>query len=221
MMSHHVLEGDSIDFHYGSHSVLVGAYIKCETGKVTGLLGRNGAGKSTLFNILFGTASPGGGSVKWNSKYITSAFQKRGLVSYMPQFASIPTHLTFKELLTLFDCDGNQVERVLCHEVVKKHFNTRFFKLSTGERKLLEALLFLHSRSHFVLLDEPFSFLSPLQVEQLLPVIRSQAQVKGILLTDHRYQQVIDSSDTVLLLKNGSVNLIQGIGDLKHAGYAR
>tara|TARA_R110000744_G_scaffold20621_2_gene54092 strand:- start:303 stop:440 length:138 start_codon:yes stop_codon:yes gene_type:complete len=43
--------------------------------------------------------------------------------------------------------------------------------------------------------------------------------VKGILLTDHRYQQVIDSSDTVLLLKNGSVHPIQGIEDLKYAGY--
>ncbi|WOK08889.1 ABC transporter ATP-binding protein [Imperialibacter roseus] len=221
MTQHHVLEGDSIDFRYGDHSVLTGVYIKCETGKVTGLLGRNGTGKSTLFNILFGTASPGGGSVRWNSKYVRSAFRKNGLVSYMPQFPSIPGHLSFKKLLKLFGYDDDQVEEVLSYHLVKKHFTTRISNLSTGERKLLEALLLLHSRSHFVLLDEPFSFLSPLQVEQLLPVVRSQARTKGILLTDHRYQQVIDSSDTVLLLKNGSVHPIQGIDGLKSLGYIR
>jgi ABC-type multidrug transport system ATPase subunit len=221
MTQQHVLEGDSIDFHYGSHSVLTGVYIKCETGKVTGLLGRNGAGKSTLFNILFGAASPGSGSVRWNSKYVRNAFQKSGLISYMPQFPSIPGRLSFKKLLALFDYDGDQIEEVFGHHLVKKHFNVPLSRLSTGERKFLEALLLLHCRSHFVLLDEPFSFLSPLQVEQLLPVIRSQARMKGVLLTDHRYQEVIDVSDTVLLLRNGSVNRIQGIDDLRYAGYVR
>jgi ABC-type multidrug transport system ATPase subunit len=215
----HVLEGDSIDFRYGDRSVLAGVYIKCETGRITGLLGRNGAGKSTLFNILFGTANPGGGSVRWNSKYIKTAFLKPGLVSYMPQFPSIPPHLTFKKLLQLVDYDGYQVAQVLSHELVKKCFATRFGNLSTGERKFLEALLFLYSRKNFVLLDEPFSFLSPLQIEQLIPVIQKQSKQKGILLTDHRYQYVIDVSDEVLLLKGGFIRPVQGIEGLKDAGY--
>lgn len=214
-----ILEGDSIDFAYGTKKVLSGIYLPCATGKVTGLLGRNGAGKSTLLNILFGTTKPDNGSVRWNSSYIKKPFAVPGLINYMPQHPCIPGHLTIKKLLQIAPIVRHRIDTFLNNSIVSRHFTTPFNELSTGERKLLEALLFLHMDNKFVLLDEPFSFLSPLQIDLLLPIIRQQTENKGVLLTDHRYEFVLNISDEVLLLKNMTLLQIKNRQDLAHAGY--
>jgi ABC-type cobalamin/Fe3+-siderophores transport system ATPase subunit len=48
----HKLEAESIQLEFGSRQILSSIYLKCETGKITGLLGRNGAGKSCLMKIM-------------------------------------------------------------------------------------------------------------------------------------------------------------------------
>ena len=51
----HVLEADGIQLEFNGRKVLSDVYLKCETAKITGLLGRNGQGKSCLMNIIYGS----------------------------------------------------------------------------------------------------------------------------------------------------------------------
>ena len=53
----HTLEVDSIQLAFNNRRILSDIYLKCETGKITGLLGRNGQGKSCLMKIIYGTLS--------------------------------------------------------------------------------------------------------------------------------------------------------------------
>ncbi len=50
----HRLEADSIQLEFDGRKILSSIYLKCETGKITGLLGRNGQGKSCLMKIIYG-----------------------------------------------------------------------------------------------------------------------------------------------------------------------
>ena len=51
----HKLEADGIQLAFDERNILTDIYIKCQTGKITGLLGRNGQGKSCLMEIIYGT----------------------------------------------------------------------------------------------------------------------------------------------------------------------
>ncbi|HZI00856.1 MAG TPA: ATP-binding cassette domain-containing protein, partial [Flavisolibacter sp.] len=51
----HTLEVDSIQLNFGEIKILSDIYIKCETGSITGLLGRNGQGKSCLMRVIHGS----------------------------------------------------------------------------------------------------------------------------------------------------------------------
>ena len=86
--------------------------------------------------------------------------------------------------------------------------NQRMGQLSGGERRFLEALMILLSPVQFVLLDEPFSHLSPIYVEQLKTIIQEQKSQKGVLITDHLYRDVLEIADQTYLLQNGATYLL-------------
>lgn len=222
MKDTHTLEGDSIHFSFGQRKILSGVYIQLQTGQVTGLLGRNGSGKSTLLNVLFGELRSADGTVRWNAGYVRKPYLVRDLVAYMPQKPCFPERLTFNKALSLFGADTEQVaEAVEACGVTSRVATQPLGQLSLGERKLLEVLLFLNCRHRFLLLDEPFSFLSPVQVQMLKPLIAATAKQKGILVTDHRYEEVLDLSHKIYLLREASLWPITSRKDLSQHGYIR
>ncbi|MBC8984356.1 ATP-binding cassette domain-containing protein [Pedobacter sp. N36a] len=75
----HQLEIDSVSLQFGSRTILSDVYLKCETGKITGLLGRNGTGKSSLMNLIFGTLVPGNKSVRFDGQAVPKAYQHHEL----------------------------------------------------------------------------------------------------------------------------------------------
>jgi len=98
--------------------------------------------------------------------------------------------------------------------------NQKIESLSGGNVRLLETLILLFSEAKFLLLDEPFTGLSPIMVENLLLVIKSESKNKGIIISDHLYQNVLEISDRLMLLDEGRIKEIEGIDDLIRNGYA-
>lgn len=78
------LEADSILLEYGLRKILSDVYIKCETKKITGLLGRNGEGKTSLMNIIYGSLKPENQFVQINKKPISQPFRYPESVMYLP-----------------------------------------------------------------------------------------------------------------------------------------
>ena len=101
----HILEVDSIELEFNSRKILSDIYLKCETGKITGLLGRNGEGKTCLMNIISGSLEPQSKSVRFDSKMIFNTISKPELVLYLPQFNFIPKFLTLKKIFTDINLD--------------------------------------------------------------------------------------------------------------------
>ena len=76
-------------------------------------------------------------------------------------------------------------------------------------------------RTPFCILDEPFSFLAPVAVERIQDLIRRQKSSKGIILSDHNYNALLEVSDEVLLLSDGYVHQVRDRSDLVRYGYCR
>lgn len=97
----------------------------------------------------------------------------------------------------------------------------RMKTFSTGERRMIEVYAVLASDSKFCLLDEPFSFMMPLHVQKMKEVIRREKKRKGIVITNHYFDDVIDISDELFILRSGKTWRVNGREDLELLGYIR
>lgn len=202
-----ILEIDSVELSFKSRRVLQNVYLKLSVGQVTAILGRNGCGKSCLLQVLFGTLEAQNKSVRWNGQYLESPYKKTAIIRYLPQYPFTPNALKIQDAFRLYQSDFEQLVSQ-CPNLAR-YYKTPFGLLSGGERRFIETALVLFSKTQFVLLDEPFSFLSPIYVAILQQMMAQQQQHKGILLTDHLYREVLKIADQTYLLQNGVTTLLK------------
>ena len=100
----HKLEADSIQLEFGGRKILSDIFVKCETGKITGLLGRNGEGKSCLMKIIYGSLKCDK-SVRFDDISQFEAFKRPDLLLYLPQVNFIPKGLSLKRIFKDFELD--------------------------------------------------------------------------------------------------------------------
>jgi len=207
---------DSVNQSFVDREVLSSVYISCEVGEVVGLLGRNGSGKSTLLKIIFGSIKANFKYLNINNKVYSKGYLSKNL-SYLPQDSFIPRQINVSQAINLF-CKKYQTE-LLQIKFVTDHLNSRFYNLSGGECRFLECLLMIYSDAQYVLLDEPFSQLSPLWVEELKQHINKAKNCKGFIITDHYYKSILDVADRIVLLHNRCNYTIKNEDDLVLHGY--
>ena len=86
---------------------------------------------------------------------------------------------------------------------------------------MVELYIIVTSNAQFVMLDEPFTHLSPVLIEQVKELLVEAKAKKGLLISDHIYRQVIGVSDNLYVLTNGKIHLTKTEADLERLGYAR
>lgn len=214
----HILEADSIQFGIEGRRILSDVYIKCETGKVVGLLGRNGQGKSSLMKIIYGSLKCER-SVRMDNLHQKQRFYQPEILRYLPQFNFIPKSLSLNRIFHDFELEYSHFQN-LFPEFKGKH-QSSINNMSGGERRLIELYVIVSSKTKFVILDEPFTHLNPLQIEKVKELLLKEKLNKGILVTDHMFKHVIDISDNIYVLKNGKIHLTKGLADIEMHGYVR
>lgn len=212
-----LLAFDSIELAFHDRQILSSIAMKCETGEVVGLLGRNGSGKSCLLQIVFGSMTPQYKSVRVDHRTISSPLFTTGFINYLPQTSLIPTDLRIANAVSFF---GVQPEAIAEHfPPVEQGMTLKPNQCSGGSLRLLETLLVLLSPAPFCLLDEPFSGLMPVHVEQLKRIIAIRKKEKGIIITDHLYRHITDVADRLAVLSNGKTYQVSSQTDLIRYGY--
>jgi len=211
------LEADGIEFSYGDKKILHSIYISLETGKVTGLLGRNGSGKSTLLQVMYGFITTETQSVRIQGKKLDNV-KKIKNIAYLPQYHFVPGNLKLKTILNDFNLELSELEDFSNQ---KMNLNMGFENLSGGQKRILEIFLILKSDKKFIILDEPFSYLSPILVDKIIKKVQEEKVNKAILITDHLYKHVLDISDELYLIQNGCTRKIKEKEELVQFGYLR
>lgn len=209
------LQVDSVQFHYpGKDDLLTGGFLRLKVGEITGLLGRNGTGKTTFMKIVFGALSAQHAYIRINGKKFRKAFSSKE-VCYLPQDSFLPTAFTVIKAIRFMLSDENSRERVTSDEIIQKILNNKIADISTGERRYLEILLLIEQPASFILLDEPFSGISPILKERVQHLILSKSAKKGFLISDHDYLNVLEICHKIMLLENGGCRMISKKEDLE------
>jgi ABC-type multidrug transport system ATPase subunit len=214
----HVLEVDSVQKRYDIQSILTDVYLKCETNDIIGLLGRNGSGKSTLLKIIFGIETADFKFVRIDGVVKTRTSDLFAEISYLSQDNFIPNHFTVAKAISL-TLEKSKIDAFYQDEAIQALRTKKISHLSGGELRYLEIKLVLGSASKFVLLDEPYNGLSPLMVEKVNLLLQQHAAQKGIIITDHNYENVIAIATKLILMKEGKAHHLSNKKELIEKGY--
>ena len=208
---------DSVHLEFDKLQVLQSAFITSQTGRVTGVLGRNGCGKSCLFKCIMGGIKPQNIFVRFNDEPETDYAHIGNRVKYLPQNVFMPVNMTLGEA---FDLYGVDYDGLVAFDN-KFHIYQRMTsgQLSGGEVRIAEMYMVLNSEAEFCILDEPFSNVAPKYVEMMQQLIQQHKVTKGIIISDHMYEQVMDITDDLFLLRDGYTFPIKCREDLIHHGY--
>lgn len=212
-----LLETQGLVKRYSGRTVVNDVNITVGQRSIVGLLGRNGAGKTTSFRMTIGMIIPDGGQVFFEGHDVTKMpMYKRARLGmgYLSQEPSVFQRLSVKEnLMAILETmaigkaerkrrAGDLIERFGLGEVVKSQ--ARF--LSGGERRKLEIARAMVTNPSLILLDEPFSGVDPIAVEELQAEIRRLvASGVSILITDHNVERTLEVADKAYILDHGKV----------------
>jgi len=214
----HILEVDSIRKHFDYKLVISDVYLKCVSNDIIALLGRNGSGKSTLLRIIFGIVSAENKYIRIDGIVKNKTASLLDEISYLHQESFIPSHLSVKKAIFL----SISFEKRICFledSLIQSILSKKISYLSSGELRYLEIKLVLFNSSKFVLLDEPYNGLSPIMIEKVNQLIKDNSLKKGIVITDHNYENVIRISTQLLLMKDGKIHAIKDKNELVEKGY--
>jgi len=214
-----LLETKGLVKRYSGRAVVNQVDISIEQRNIVGLLGRNGAGKTTSFRMIMGMVTPDEGGVTFDGTDITKLpmYKRARLgIGYLSQEPSIFQRLSVRDNLyaileTMSITKGERdkradmlIGRFGLREVAESH--GRF--LSGGERRKLEIARAMITEPSLILLDEPFSGVDPIAVEELQHEIkRLEASGVSILITDHNVERTLEVVDKAYIIDHGKVLL--------------
>src|SRR5579872_1701352 len=202
---------------YRSRKVVDDVSMWLQQGEVVGLLGPNGAGKTTSFYMIVGLISPDSGSVLLDEKDITPLpmYQRaRNGISYLPQEASVFRKLSVEDnlmaILQTLPFSGRErrerMNRLIEQLGLERVRQSKGYMLSGGERRRVEIARSLVIEPSFLLLDEPFSGIDPIQVLELQKIIFDLKRSGiGILVTDHNVRETLAVTDRAYIINNGRI----------------
>ncbi len=211
------LETVEIAKSYRGRRVVDDVSLTVRRGEIVGLLGPNGAGKTTSFYMVVGLISPDSGKVLLDGKDVTSVpmYQRANLgVSYLPQEASVFRKLSVEDnlmaILQTRRMTGRERREKMNHLIEDMGLETvrrsKGYVLSGGERRRVEIARSLAIDPGFLLLDEPFSGIDPIQVLELQRIILDLKKSGiGILVTDHNVRETLSVVDRAYIINDGKI----------------
>ncbi len=212
-----LLETKGLVKQYSGRTVVDGVSITVHEREIVGLLGRNGAGKTTTFRMTIGMITPDGGAVVFEGRDISKMpmYQRARLgMGYLSQEPSVFQRLTVErnllailETMSLTRRDRHRRANELIIQFGLNHVRRQQARLlSGGERRKLEIARALVTNPSLILLDEPFSGVDPIAVEDLQKeIFRLQDKGISILITDHNVERTLEVVNQGYIINEGKV----------------
>lgn len=185
-------------------------------GKILGIVGRNGAGKSTTFRMILNILQPDSGEILYDGKKITGEVLDK--IGYLPEEGSLLPELTVLDL-----CEYYGALKLLDEDIVRKnllfwlkefnileYLNKKIKDLSKGNRQKIQFIVSVLHDPELLILDEPFSGLDPISVEELKKaILKLKENGKTIIFSSHRMEHIEMLCEDLIIINKGET-LLQG-----------
>lgn len=208
-----MLQALNLSKKYGDTPAVRDVSIRLSGGQIVSLIGPNGAGKSSTFRMIVGLLQPDSGQVVVDE---SGSFRgiRREDIGFLPEERGLYQDVRIGDLLEYWgrirgmskkDAAGASQYWLGRFEFTKKK-NDKVSTLSKGNQQKLQLAACLIHQPRFLVLDEPFSGLDPVNQELVSTLLHEQcARGVGVLLSAHQLSLVQRISDQVLIIKNGSI----------------
>lgn len=212
-----ILRAEALVKCYGQRTVVDQVSIEMHPGEIVGLLGPNGAGKTTTFYMVVGLIRPNAGRVMLGEQDITRfpMYRRARLgLGYLPQEASIFRKLTVVENLdAVLEMRGvprqqrtARVDQLIEEFRLGHRRSAQGGVLSGGERRRVEIARTLASDPAYILLDEPFTGVDPIAVDEIQEIIISlRDKGIGVLITDHNVRETLAITERSYIIFDGNI----------------
>jgi lipopolysaccharide export system ATP-binding protein len=202
---------------YSGRAVVNNVSITIIRRSIVGLLGRNGAGKTTTFRMIMGMITPTAGRVVFDGTDITQLpmFKRARLgIGYLSQEPSIFQRLNVRdnlcailETMAITKQERNRRAQMLIEQFgLAEVADSQGRFLSGGERRKLEIARAMVTEPSLILLDEPFSGVDPITVQDLQQEVRRLvASGVSILITDHNVERTLEVVNKAYIIDHGKV----------------
>ena len=211
-----MLRIEHITKQFGDKIAVENLDMTVEDGSIMGLIGQNGAGKTTTFRMILDFIKSDSGLITWNGKPITQDV-KQG-IGFLPEERGLYQKMTVEEQILYFaelhgmKRDEARKELVTWMdklEVVGK-ITDKVQTLSKGNAQKVQFIATLIHRPNFLILDEPFTGLDPVNTSLLMNEIKTlKDNGAAIIFSSHNMSGVELLSDNLTMLKKGKV-VLQG-----------
>lgn len=184
-----------------------------EKGKIFGIVGRNGAGKSTTFRMILNLIKPTEGTIKYNGEKIDL-----DRVGYLPEEGSLIPTFTVLELCEYYGALKLMTPEKIRERLIEwlkifnitEYLNKKIKDLSKGNRQKIQFIVSILHDPEILILDEPFSGLDPISVQELKnAILKLREENKVIIFSSHIMQNVEDLCESIMIINKGNV-LLQG-----------
>ncbi len=217
-----MIQIDKITKQYDELKAVDGVSFSIEQGDIYGLLGPNGAGKTTTIRMLMGILEPDDGQIVWQNTELTR--EGRSQFGYLPEERGLYQKQKLGETLQYFGRLRGMSGKELQHEIDQwlERFdfsdsgNRKIEELSKGNQQKVQFILALLHRPEFVVLDEPFTGLDPLNQVLLKDIIQEKRE-EGVtfIFSTHQMEQVERLCTNICLINKGQVLIDGTLSDVK------
>ncbi|WP_349582141.1 ABC transporter ATP-binding protein [Leuconostoc citreum] len=193
-----------------------------EPGKVMGLIGQNGAGKTTTFRMILNFIVQTSGTITWDNRPITQKDKQK--IGFLPEERGLYQKLTIEEQILYFaelhgmsraDAKSELTHWLKRLDVVGKA-SDKVQSLSKGNAQKVQMIASLIFKPEFIILDEPFSGLDPVNTSIMMSeIMRMRDQGAMIIFSSHDMNNVTKISDNLTMLKQGKSILQGGVQEIR------
>lgn len=200
--------------HFGKTTAVRNVSLSVRPGEILGLIGQNGAGKTATFRMLLNLLQPDSGTVTWQDRPLTQL--NREMIGYLPEERGLYPKMTVADQISFFaELHGmKRTEAMASLDQWLEQFQVKgkptdlIKDLSKGNQQKVQLIAAMIHMPKFIILDEPFSGLDPVNASLLEAGIRRLRDAgSAIIYSSHDMGNVEAISDQLVMLKNGEVVL--------------
>lgn len=217
-----MLELKNVTKYYGDFKAVDNLSFKVKDGEIFGLLGVNGAGKTTTFRMIINLLDKNEGTILLDGKPIDYSITDK--IGFLTEERSLLLKLTVLEQAIFYGtlkgldkkCIEERLDVLLERFHISEYKNRKIKELSKGNQQKVQFITAILHEPKLLILDEPFSGLDPINVEEFMKMI-NELKDKGtsIIFSSHRMEHVELFCDELVILVHGKSVLQGNLKDIK------